>query len=321
MDHKYSIGIGLNLFDARAILLRDDGKQITQIEKERKDITANETIKVLLELVEDILNSSKKYRERIVGIGLALGGIIDGKKGIVYWPQRQDSSYVYISIPLKKYLEEKFKLPVLLENDANACVWAEHIRNFPKYKNIIYMFSGVGCGILIEGSLYRGRNGAAGELFVYPHRIMRSLLGDFSFLAHWPLDLEVTKRAKELIALGKNTSLIKRITPTGDLSIKDIFNEAKDRDRLSRDILKEAAFSLGVKISFLINLINPEAVIIGGGFEEAGDLFLEEIHSVIKKFSFSEMRRNLKITSSKLGREATSLGVSYLVFEENPLHK
>ena len=320
MRKEYTLGVGLNLFDARAILLEEKDKIVAQIDRKRKNTTANDTIQVILELCEGIISKANRFKDRISSIGLALGGIVDVKKGTVYWPQRIDSNYVYIGIPLKKYLEDKFKLPVVIENDANACVWAEYLRNFPKNNNIIYLFSGVGCGLLINGSVLRGKNGAAGEVFINQSRVMTSYLGDFSFLKPWPLDLGVVKRAKELIALGKNTSLIKNISPTGTLKIEDIFRAARNKDRLSKDALKEAAFSLGIKLSLLINLFNPEVVIIGGGFEEAGDLFLDELNRAVKEFSFSETRKNLKIVLSKLGRAATSLGAALIAVEEKPLH-
>ncbi len=320
MKKKYTLGVGLNLFDARAVLLKDGNLCVATFERKRKEITANDTIKVILELCEGIMNRAKKFKGDICGIGLALGGIVDKKKGVVYWPQRVDSTYVYVSIPLKKYLENRFKLPVVIENDANASLWAEYVRNFPKYKNIVYLFSGVGCGLLLDGSLYRGKKGAAGELFINTKRRMSSYLGEFSFLGQWSLDLGIVKRAKELISLGRTTSLIKKISSLGDLCLEDIFSEARNKkDRVSWEILKEAAFSLGVKLSFLVDLLNPELAIIGGGFEEAGEFFLEEITRTVKKFSLSEMREGLKIVFSKLGREATSLGAALLVYEENSL--
>jgi len=315
MGKKYTLGVGFNLFDARAILLEGTDRIVTQIDKKRKNSTANDTIQVILELCEGITAKAQKFRSKISSIGLALGGIVDKKKGTVYWPQRVDSNYVYIGIPLKKHLEDKFKIPVVVENDANACVWAEHMRNFPKNNNIIYSFSGVGCGLLINGSVFRGKNGAAGEVFINQQKVMTSYLGDFSFLKPWPLDLGVVRRVKELIALGKSTSLIRNISPTGALKLEDIIRAANNKDRLSREVLKESAFSLGVKLSLLINLFNPEAVIIGGGFEEAGELFLEELNRAVKKFSFSEMRKNLKIVLSTLGRAATSLGAALIALE------
>jgi glucokinase len=320
MEKSYSIGIGLNLFDARAILLhKKDNKVVFEIEKSRTNITANETIEVLLELFEGIISKAKKYKDAIAGVGIALGGIVNQKKGVVYWPQKQYTSYTYISLPLKDYLEKKFGFPVMIENDANACAFAEYLLNFGEYKNIIYMFSGVGCGIITHGSLYGGKDGAAGELFLNSKDVMSSPLGDFSFLRQWPADLGIAKRAKELISLGKDTSLIKKITPTGELFLRDIFEEAKKKDKLAREVIKEAAFSLGIKIAFLVNLLNPELIIIGGGIEEAGEFFLEECINSIKIFSFNETRKSVKVVFSKLGKEATSLGAGLAIFKKDAL--
>ena len=318
MKAKYSLGIGLNLFDARALLMRQDGKIIAEVKKNRTNVSANETIEVLLDLFKSILLKSKKYKKDIKGVGLALGGIVNSKKGIVYWPQVPDS---YIALPLRDYLEKNFGFKVLIENDASACAWAEYESNFSRYKNIIYMFSGVGCGIIADGKLYKGRDGGAGELFLNSQKIMSHRLGDFSFLKHWPVDLGMIKRAKELISLGKDTVLVSKISPTGELSLQSIFEGAKKKDKVAREVIKEAMFSLGVKISFLINLLNPETVIIGGGLENGEEFLLEECIDSIKKFSFNEMRRGCKVYLSKLGSDATSQGAAMLVFKENSLQQ
>jgi len=318
MSKNYSLGIGLNLFDARAVLLSKDNKVVAKVKKNRSVINANETLTTLLELFEEILSKAKRYKSSLEGVGLALGGIVNSRKGIVYWPQPPDS---YVALPLGDYLQKKFGLPVYIENDANACAWAEYQANFSKYKNIIYLFSGVGCGIIANGNIYRGRDGAAGELFLNPKGAMASYLGNFSFLKHWPVDLDIVKRAKTLISLGKETRLLKRITSSGDLLLEAIFEEAKAKDRVAREVLKEAAAALGAKAAFLINLLNPEVVIIGGGIESGGEFFLEECLNSIKKFSFNEMRKNCKIALSTLGNDATSLGAAKLVFKENTLQR
>ena len=312
MEGKYSLGIGLNLFDARAVLLREDNKVITEVKKNRTNINANETIKVLLQLFEEIVSKAKKYKNNIEGVGLALGGIVNSRKGIVYWPERAGS---YISLPLRDYLEKKFGFPVFIENDASACAWAEHVINFPKCKNLIYMFSGVGCGIIADGKLYKGRDGGAGEIFLNFQKIMSSRLGDFSFLKQWPADLDIIKRAKELISLGKESSLVKKISSTGELPLENIFKEAQKKDKVAKEAIKEAAFSLGVKIAFLVNLLNPDAVVIGGGLENAGEFILEECVGAVKKFAFMEMKKNCKISLSQLGTDATSQGAAMLVFK------
>jgi glucokinase len=313
--HKYVIGVALNLLDARALLLRDDHKVIFQIDRKRKSIKANETISILLSLLEEVIHKSRQYKQDLLGIGLALGGVVDKKKGIVYWPEKYNAPAFYIAVPFKKYLEEKFNLPIYMENDASAAAWAEYLVNFKHYKNLIYMFSGVGCGLVLNGELYTGKDGGAGELFLNRQRVMSSPMGEFSFLSQWPHDLGVVRRAKQLISFGKHTALIKKIDSVGRLSLDDVFWGVKSKDRLAKEILKEAAFCLGVKLSLLINLFNPEVIVIGGGLEESGDFFLEEVHKVTKEFSFSALHKNLKIHLSSLGKQAPLLGASFIVLK------
>jgi len=314
--NKCVVGVGINLFDARAILLRGDGKVLAEVEKKQSVQSANETIKVLFELLEEVLEKAGKHKVEIKRIGLALGGIVQQKKDMIFWPQ-ECASFVHVTFPLKDHVEKKFGLPVSVENDANACALAEHTLNFSKCKNIIYLFSGVGCGMVLDGKIYRGKSGVAGEVFLNGNNNpMASRLGDFSFLHQWPADLYMVKRAKELISLGRDSSLIKKITSDGSLHLKDILREAAKKDKLAREVVREAAFALGVKASFLINFLDPEAVVIGGGLEEGGDIFLEECLTAIKVFSLSEARNGCKIVMSPLGNKAAALGAAYLAFAE-----
>ncbi len=316
MGLKYALGIGINLFGARAIVLREDGKVAAEIERAEGPATANDTIKVLHELLEEILTKTASHKDDIKKAGIAIGGIVNQKKEVVFWPEGQ-GAYAHVTFPLKEHLEKKFGVPVFLENDANACAWAEYLLNFSRCKNILYLFSGVGCGIIVDGKLYRGKSGTAGELFLSgDNRTMTSRLGDFSFLRQWPADLFMVRRAKELISLGKESSLIKKITSAGALTLKDVLREAVKKDKLAREVVKEGAFALGAKAAFLINLLDPEAVVIGGELEEGGDVFLEECTAAIKTFSLSETRAGCRLVMSPLGKRAVALGAAYLAFQE-----
>lgn len=315
-EHIYAIGIGLNLFDARAILLRNDGKVLFELHRDCGADNANDTIKILIELLEESLAKAVAGKCAVKGAGIALGGIVSRKKEVIFWPQGQ-GFYAHVIFPLKEHLEKKFGIPVILENDANACAWAEHLINFSKNKNLIYMFSGVGAGLIIDGKLYHGKSGVAGEIFLNAdHKAMSSRLGEFSFLRQWPAGLEMTKRAKELLSLGKESSLLKKISPTGRLNLKDILHEAVKKDKLAREVVREGAFALGVKAAFLINLLDPEVIIVGGGMEEGGEIFLEECVAAVKTFSLSESRANCKIVMSPLGKKAAPVGAAWLALEE-----
>jgi len=115
--------------------------------------------------------------------------------------------------------------------------------------------------------------------------------------------------------------LLKRISSSGELPLDSIFSEVQKKDKVACAVIKEAALSLGIKAAFLINLLNPDALIIGGGFEKAGDVFLDECTRVIKSFSFNEIRKGCKVLFSLLKEDASSQGAARLVFEENALQR
>jgi glucokinase len=309
---KYYIGAGLNLFDGRALLVRRDGKIMMEVKNCAGAANVNDTIKILLELIGEIAAKTSKHKEAVAGIGVALGGIVNSPKGVVYWPQKKADSCVYAAMPLGGYLEKKFGFPVTICNDASACAWAEHTCVFPKSKNLIYLFSGLGAGIVADGRLYAGKTGKAGELFITPQKAMSSTLGDFSFLKPWPADLNMVSRAKQMISLGEDSGLLNKITSTGELKTKDIFDELKKKDKVARKVVREAAFALGVKAAFLVNLLNPETLVLGGGLEDAPEAFFEDFCAAVKGFSFSETVSDAKIAVSSLGPRAAAMGAALL---------
>lgn len=311
---KYAIGISLNFLEGWGILLKEDGEIVQEINIRRKKYTVNESIELLIELSGKIIEKSSQYKDDILGVGFAVGGIVDYHKGIVYWPQQQDSTYVYVAVHLDKYFKSEIKYPIVIENDANAAAWAEYKTNYSSYNNIIYMLSGVGCGLILDKKLYRGRDGSAGELFIVPHKMKSTYFGDFSFLYQWPIDLGLTKRIKEGLSTSRLSSLVKKRHYYSSREVKDIFKEIK-KDHYIGEIIKEAGFTLGIKISFLVNLFNPEVVIIGGGLEKWGERLLEGVKSGIKKFTLYENKKKLIVEFSSLQEKSSALGVAHLIFE------
>ena len=315
MKENYAVGIGVNLFGARAVLSNSQGKAVIKLEEKIKsNASVNQIIQIIIKLADRILAKAEKYKPNIRGMGVALGGIIDNKKGVVFWPQKEKGYYTYISMPLKSYLEKKYKLSVQLENDANASCFYEYKTKYKSFKHLLYMFSGVGCGMLLDGKIYRGKDGSAGELFINYAKGLNTYFGNASFLTQWSIDLGMIDQAKELLSKGRNSFLIKKISSTGELSLKDIFKEADKGDSLAKEVAKKGAVVLGIKISFLVDLLNPQAVIIGGMLEDAPGLFFEELKKAVRRFSFSEVRKNLKIVPSSAGSQATSLGAAQLFF-------
>ncbi|MGC9309664.1 MAG: ROK family protein [Candidatus Nanoarchaeia archaeon] len=243
----------------------------------RKKKTPKSKKKLLVELeksIKEIGNPS--------GIGVASPGPLDSSKGIIKNPP----NLPFKNFNLKSWLERKFKCPVKIENDAN-CVALAEARLGCKKKNFIILTlgTGIGGGIIIHNRLYKGR-GYGGEL---GHIILHN--GKyFEELAAW-------KRTKQLTRKYFNK----------DLLIKDLLDM---NDRRAKEIIEEVADYLGQGIASLINIFDPEVVVLAGGVRETGDKFLKKINKYVKQYQL--IPHKCKIKWSKLSHPGT-LGASLLI--------
>ncbi|MFA4889267.1 MAG: ROK family transcriptional regulator [Candidatus Omnitrophota bacterium] len=321
----YVIGVGLNLMNMVGILVDLKGNIITKTQVSRPRSSVKEISETLLEIVREIIRRSKDYAQNIKGIGVGIAGLINKENGSIHWPQKMDHYYTYASvdIPLKSLIEKEFNLPVLIENDATSACFGEHWLDLSAgYKNVLYMFSGVGCGIMLNGEVYRGWQGYAGEVSIYNFKEQDQFnckAGNDCFIKRWEVDLGIVNDMKPLLA-GDKEKADKFFKLTGsnidNVDLKSIFTAARQRDELAVLALPAAAKRLGIKIAYLVNLLNPQVVVIGGGLEEAGDDFLSKVTATVKDWAFRETTEGLKIVYSQLRENAVALGAASLVMQK-----
>ncbi|MCM8770529.1 MAG: ROK family protein [Candidatus Omnitrophica bacterium] len=304
----YAIGVGLNLLNVVGVLMDLKGNILTKTSLERPGAHVKEIVDCILQVIREILRRAKEQAPDIKGIGVGIAGLVNKKDSSVYWPERVGNNYVYASVnlPLKNLLEKEFGLPVIIENDAtSACFGEQWMGLEPEVKNIIYMYSGVGCGIMLNGEVYTGLDGYAGELSIHNYKETNTFhcgLGNPCFLRRWEIDLGI-----------REDFIKKQKRKPAEMSLKEIFNLAKNNDSIACEVLDLAAQRLGIKVAFLVNLLNPEVVVIGGGLEEAGEAFLNRIRDTVKDWAFRETTQNLNITYSKLRENSVACGAASLV--------
>ena len=206
-----------------------------------------------------------------------------------------------------------------MENDANAAVLGEKWLGLDRdVRNMVYMFSGVGCGILINEEIYRGANGAAGELGITSAHASK----DYSFkiatqLGRWEMDIGMVRHAREWIEKGE-PSILKDLVH-GDLSkltFREIVKAIREKDALAVKVAEQAGQDLGKKVAFIVNLLNPEVVVVGGGIEDCGSPLLDAIKNTVKEWSVEEAATQVKIIPSAFGENAVALGVVGIVARE-----
>lgn len=318
----YVIGVGLNLMNMVGVLVDLKGNIITKTQVPKPGPSVRDVAGSLLDIVREILRRSKEYTADIRGIGIGIAGLIHKKSGSVHWPQKSDGEYIYASVdvPLRDLFQKEFSLPVLIENDANCACFGEYWLGLEdSFKNIIYMISGAGCGIMINGDIYTGMHGYAGEVTIHSHnekRLSDCPLGTGCLMKRWEIDLGVIEDMKALLAKDKNSAdnfYKSASVSAGSVDLKTIFSANRAQDPLASSVLEKGAERLGIKIAYLVNLLNPEAVIIGGGWEDAGESFLNKITATVRQWAFREAVEDLRIIYSQLRENAVAMGAASLV--------
>jgi len=219
-------------------------------------------------------------------------------------------------------IDREMGIETYAASDAACAAFAEKRLNpLADVDDLLYMHSDIGCGIVIKGDIYFGSGGEAGGMMIaasengkaYEHVFAK----ESQYLRSWGHDMGIICFARKEIERGIGTKMV--ALAKGDLNnlTKDVVIEAaRQNDEVAFDIIKGAAMNLGVRIAYLVNLFNPEAVVVGGGIEKAGDMVLEPIVKVVKKLAQSGPANIVKIIPSSLGDDVVSLGAVSLAIRE-----
>ncbi len=321
----YTIGVGLNLMNMVGLLLDLKGNIITKTQIARPSPSVKDITECVLEIIREIMRRSKEYTAQTKGIGVGIAGLVNRKDGSIHWPQKMDHYYTYASVdvPMREMLEKEFNLPVLIENDATSACFGEHWVYLERgFKNIIYMFSGVGCGIMVNGEVFTGSRGYAGEVSVYNFREQDLFSCGFAkdcFLKRWEIDLGIIDEAKASLKDNKQAAAeFFQLTSSNhdNVDLKSVFIAARSKNEIALTALDNAAKRLGIKVAGLVNLLNPQVVVIGGGFEDAGEAFLNKVNLTVRDWAFRESTEGLKVVYSQLRENSVAVGAASLVMQQ-----
>lgn len=312
----YMIGVGLNLVDMIALLCNLKGEVIFSVKKERPLEAGEALVGRMISLVEELIQKSKMDTGKVHGIGIGIPGIFNRDTSSVRWPAGLLDEDLSISVSIHTLFEEKFGIPTFLDNDANAAVFGEEwYSNGLGVQHAIYLYSGNGCGFLINGQIYRGANSCAGEWLFDPEEdASRSVIVDSYKSGVWSVDLGISQRAQssqkenagsKIYELAKNDP--KKI------NILTVVKAAEAGDAYAVKLLKDGGERLGRKVAFLVNMFNPEIIVIGGGIEMGGTALLDTLRDTVKRTAIPEATEKLRIISSQLGENGVPLGAAALV--------
>ena len=269
----------------------------------------------------ELLKKEAKYRKlKLAGVGIGAPGPIDVERGFVYtFPNIPG----WDNTPLKDILKKKVKIPVFVDNDANAMAWGEYCFGAGKgAKNILALTlgTGIGGGIVLDGKLFHGPHYSAaeiGHMVVDPNGPLcgcgnRGCIETFVGNGYFVKDME------EHLKAGGHSLLNEWVNKQHkELTPKLVQEAAREGDKLSQGQWVKTGQYLGTALAGLVNILNPERIILGGGMAQAGSPIFEPVRATIKKKAFPIATRFVKVLPAVLGTDAGLIGAAALAISSN----
>lgn len=309
---KTTIGVDIGGTKIESVLVRSDGSVATSIKINTPSNTNPDYIvQTIYASIDGIMLERKEF---IKGIGIGAPGQVDLRSGkIIYAPNLN-----WHNVPLRELLQKKYALPVFVDNDVRCAMLAEY--KFGSAKNVsnffcVFVGTGIGGGIMVNGKVLRGTTNSAAEIGHITiekegPRCNCGNLGCLESLASGPKIIAyVIKKLKE------KKSIIKDIVDNDLEKINiDVIQKAFElRDKVAIDALERAAEYIGAGVASLINVLNPEMVILGGGVINASSALFAMIKDIALKRVLNVSRSNLEIVTPSLKKHVGAIGASLLI--------
>jgi glucokinase-like ROK family protein len=313
----YILGIEMDRYKTKIAVFDNNNQNITGIHTFSIPLDNDlKTAEKIYEFGSKVIKSSGIDPAKLIGIGISIPGLIDSHKGINY-------TYLYYGKKsIRDLLQAKFNRPVFIENDAKAAALAEYRFGLARGKKdvlVILLDWGIGLGLILDGKLYRGTSGFAGELSHIP-MVEDGILchcgkhGCFETVAS---GVTLVRLAKEGIKSGKS-SILNRLTDNDldKIEAKHIVDAAKNGDQYAINILSQVGYNLGKGIAILIQLYNPELIILGGRIAEAEQYITTPIQQSLNIYCMRQLSDRTSIVVSEMGQNVGIMGAVAVAMEK-----
>jgi glucokinase-like ROK family protein len=316
-DSFFILVLDLGKFSAKATIYNTKNEKVSTIHHLKVALNNEaKTIDQIIHLVKETIDQSAIQEDKIIAIGISMPGLVDSIAGINHTYLKSGDN------TLREQLEEKLGRKVYIENDARAKTLAEFkYGQKENHRNVLGIFVdwGIGLGIVIDRKLYRGYSGFAGEFShspLFDSNEISCSCGKKGCLETVASGTAVVRMAKEAILNDKETILARMALEKGDAPDTEwVVEAALAGDQKAIRILSEVGFNLGKGIALLIQLLNPELVILGGAIAEAKNYILTPIHQALNIYCMSKLSEKTEIKFSTLGKEAGLKGALAIVSE------
>lgn len=307
----YYIGVDLGGTNIAVGLVDDNGKILDSMStptlspRSYKEIVAD-----MARLIKEIINNAGLSVNDIESIGIGSPGSVDDDRGMIIYANNLDFDHAPIAEEMRKHID----LPVHIENDANAAAFGEYVVNGKGAKNVIFVTlgTGIGGGIIINGKLYKGANGAAGEL---GHCVLveGGLPCTCGMNGCWEQYASVTaliSQTKAAIEKNPDSLMVKISEERGVVNGRTAFEAAKKGDKAAEEVVSQYAQYIAAGTVSMINIFQPEKLIIGGGISREGDYLLNPIREFCNAKSYKTDGKKTIIEAATLFNDAGIIGAA-----------
>ncbi|MCP1382942.1 ROK family protein [Runella sp. CRIBMP] len=313
-ERFYSVVLDVNTHDTKILILNLKNEVIMRRDFNLRLEDSPQFLKSLVEATEQVLRESNIHYDGFMAMGVSVAGLVDARKGFnfTYRSLNQNESF-------GTFLENYFKFPVYVINDTKATTLGEHRFGLAQGKDhvlAIYIDWGVGLGVILNGEVFQGASGFAGELGhiqVVPNGELCHC-GKVGCLDTITSAASLIRRIKKGLAEGRISRL--SAIEGEKIDAETIIDAAWQGDSFAIDILHEIGMELGKGLSIAIHLFNPEIIIVDGIVAKAGAFITNPIEQAINKYCLTDFRNNLTVVISQLGQEAKWLGTQAYVVEK-----
>ncbi|MCD8510926.1 MAG: ROK family glucokinase [Bacillus sp. (in: Bacteria)] len=316
MDKKWLVGVDIGGTTIKMAFIGDDKQIISKWEIDTDTAEKGNNIPFhIAEAIEGKLAELKATKEKLKGIGVGAPGPVNYSDGSI----KLAVNLGWENFPLKEILSEASGLQVVVDNDANIAAIGEMWAGAGEgAKDLILatLGTGVGGGIIANGEIVRGTNGAGGEIGHITSVVeggYRCNCGKTGCLETVASATGIVRMAVEKLKVENGNSVLSGpFSEHGTVTAKAVFDAAKDQDELAVTIVREVAFHLGFALGNLANGLNPEKIVIGGGVSRAGDVLLHPVKEEFARFAFPRVLEGAEFTIATLGNDAGVIGGAYL---------
>lgn len=312
----FIVAVAMDQFVTRIAIMDVQNNFVTPIEKFILPLPGNpNALEILIEKIKQVISLSQIPIEKFVGAGIGMPGFIDIKKGV---------NYSFFPLPnhksITKLLTEKLKIPVFIDNDSSLIALAELKFGAAKYEKnamVINIGWGVGLGLILNGELFRGQEGFAGEFSHIPFFLNGKLCscGKVGCLETETSLLLIVDKAREGILSGRLSRLSAFNLDDLEFACDAIINAVQDGDQFAVEIFSKAGYNIGKGVAVLIHLLNPKTIILSGRGASAGQIWQAPIQQALNEHCIPRLFQSTTIEISTLGINAELIGAAALVMD------